>query len=481
MKSVSSSARTLPGLSFGLLALLAASGCGGDEGGEKKEPASGSGGSGGGGGPATLSHDWTSLGNGPASTFHNKAETKITVANAAQLKVKWEKDINGLVQGAMSVVDGIVYAMSSSQAYAWDAETGNELWTTAEDRGYIGITGSVAVDDGLIYFIAAAGTMYAIRTSDGSEAWKTQYDTNQASGGWSSPIIVGDKVIIGISSGGEIFDQPDTHTFRGGVAALDKKTGAVKWIGYTASEAENGCAVWATPSADVENGLVFAPTGNNYSGAAGPGSDALFAFDLETGAKKWSHQFYEGDVFAVFASNGNPDFDLGANAVVFDATVDGTPRKLVGVGQKSGDFHVRDRLTGEEIYSVKLGGGSASPPMGAFNSGAWDGERLVILENEPGTGGKLFALDPATGDTLWSRPTGPVGWGPVSVANGVGFATRGKDIEIFDVKTGDKLHEILTVGTIASTPVVSNGGVYFGSGVAWFGATSANKVYALGL
>jgi polyvinyl alcohol dehydrogenase (cytochrome) len=481
MKPVFPTVRPISGLAFGVLGLaLGAAACSSHSEGDKPAAQQGTGGNGGGGNGAGTA-DWHMLGHGPESTFHNKAETKINVGNVGTLRVKWEKDINGLVQGAVSVVDGVVYAMSSSQAYAWNAETGEQLWTTPEGN-YIGITGSVAIDDGLMYFIGAAGTMYALDIQTGAEVWQKQYDTNPASAGWSSPIIVGNKVIIGISSGGEIFNQEPTHTFRGGVAALDKKTGDVLWIAYTASEAENGCAVWATPSADVENKLVFAPTGNNYSGAAGPGSDSLFAFDLDTGEKKWSHQFTEGDVFAVFATNGNPDFDLGANAVVFEATIDGTERKLVGVGQKSGDFHVRDRLTGEEVWSVKLGGGSASPPMGAFNSGAWDGERLVVLENNPSPrNGILFALDPATGDTIWSRETGAVGWGPVTIANGVGYNSRGHFMEAFDVTNGAKLFEIETPGDISSTPVVSDGSVYFGSGVAWLGAGSANKVYALTL
>jgi polyvinyl alcohol dehydrogenase (cytochrome) len=452
-------------------------------------------------------------GHDPGSTFTNPLEKKITTANAGSLTGLWKAEIDGAVEGAVAVVGKRVYALSTVAVYALDADTGETvapggsahdgLWRQdgiIENPDYtLGGTGSIAYDDGLIYFInGSKGVMFALDATTGSIKWKTQYEVHGAAAGWSSPVIAGNLVLIGNSSGVEITTPKDTDPkFRGSVVAFDKKSGELKWQSYTASETEDGASVWATPSVDIANKLVFAPTGNNYT-VAGPGSDAIFAMDLETGAVKWQKQATVGDVFTIFNSRGNPDADYGGNALVYDYEVAGTPRKLIGVGQKSGAFRAFDRITGEEVWVHEhLAPGTAATPQ-LFNCGAFGGDRIIVVANyarstapgsEPsnGEGGTavLFALDPATGDIIWERGLPAFSWGPTTIANGVAFVETGNRVQTVDIKDGTKLGELAVTATVSSTPVVVDGRVYFGSGVQWLGGVAKsetpNKIHAFAL
>ena len=51
-----------------------------------------------------------------------------------------------------------------------------------------------------------------------------------------------------------------------------------------------GGAIWSAPTIDAKRGALYVGVGNTYSGAAQPTTDAILAFDLETGAMRWSRQ-----------------------------------------------------------------------------------------------------------------------------------------------------------------------------------------------
>src|SRR5262249_9699142 len=113
-----------------------------------------------------------------------------------------------------------------------------------------------------------------------------------------------------------------------------------------------------------------------------------------------------------------------ANPVLFE--VGG--KKLAAGGNKGGDVWVVDRSDGTPIKQRHLGPGS-SFKGGVFVNGAWDGKSLLVACNGakstgPGSEGAaaaLFALDPLTLDVIWEREVGGTVWGPITVANGVGF------------------------------------------------------------
>jgi polyvinyl alcohol dehydrogenase (cytochrome) len=433
------------------------------------------------------------LGHDLSSTFHNTDETALAPDNAAGLTEAWT--LTAHVYGTPAVVDGTVYVLSLDGTYALDAETGAELWHNPAVNG----TSSITYADGVLFAHDFRAGLHALDAATGEELWQAQSSDNVYAAGFSSPVVAGDLVIVGSSSSEETAVAEDA-TFRGGVVAFDRETGAQVWRHYTVEPPYNGASVWGTVSVDRELGLIFAGTGNNYTGEASDTSDAIFALELETGALVWNRQLNEGDVFTIPNPQG-PDFGFGTNPILFEASVGGSTRKLLAAGQKSGDFWALDRETGDIVWNHKASEGSALIG-GVFNNGAFDGERIILAGNnatsdapggEPASGESeplggadeptsvLMALDPETGDVVWERQLPAWVWAPITLANGVGFVSAESQFEAFDAETGEKLYSLQAGGTIASGAAISNGRVYFGSGLSYFNTTEGDTFYALTL
>ena len=117
---------------------------------------------------------------------------------------------------------------------------------------------------------------------------------------------------------------------------------------------------------------MYVTTGNNYSDPPTDDSDAIIAYDLESGKRLWSQQFTEGDAYNV-ACNSNadsmncpqadaPDFDFGSSAITVNgvATKGGSLNRP-GAAVVDGMLYVNSGLVMAEIYNgVHL---SASPHM----------------------------------------------------------------------------------------------------------------------
>ena len=429
------------------------------------------------------------LGYDYGSSFHNTHESAISVANAGELEEAWQ--IEAPVNGMAAVVGDVVYVLSTDSLTARDVATGDLIWETKNVLG----TSTPAFRDGTLFVNGFNSVLFAVDPVTGEELWQSVVDSHPNATGFSSPVVYGDLVIVGSSSGEEAVAE-DNATFRGAVVAFDRETGDEVWRHSTVQPPENGVAVWSSVSIDEDAGVVFATTGNNYTGEAGSTSDAIFALDIETGELLWLTQLSEGDIFTI-RNPRSPDSDFGTNPILFD--VDG--RRLLGAGQKSGMFWVLDRETGEIVWSRQVSGGSALIG-GVFNNGAYDGERIIVAGNngesdgpgsEPANGESeggaargvgtsvLMAMDPADGSIIWERQLPAWVWAPITIANGVGYVSAESELQAFDVETGEKLFTFQTGGTITSGAAVADGQLYFGSGLAYFTTTRNTTFHTLAL
>jgi len=195
---------------------------------------------------------------------------------------------------------------------------------------------------------------------------------------------------------------------------------------------------------------AFAPAGYIDRG------DSLFAMDIDTGAFIWTNQFHIGDVFDLNnpvstgpnRPDGPRDADVLAPPVLFKARVKGKMRDLVGDGSKGGLFRVVDRDTGETVWQRQISrptgiggiqGGAASANgvlyvagfegiddgfsdaqfgvslstgiypnafFATFSPAFWADVEDTADDGDPATGMrvKVYALDPATGRSLWRFP-----------------------------------------------------------------------------
>ena len=54
---------------------------------------------------------------------------------------------------------------------------------------------------------------------------------------------------------------------------------------------------WSSPTVDLKRRAVYVATGNAYTQPAAHTSDAVIAFDLDTGARRWVRQVMAGDAY----------------------------------------------------------------------------------------------------------------------------------------------------------------------------------------
>lgn len=430
---------------------------------------------------------WRQLGHDLASTFHNR-RSLLTPARAANLQTAWQLEAPGTVNGAPAVAGDRVYLLSADGLLALEAESGDEVWRRHDITG----TSSPTLARGVLYVHTGDAMLWAVDADTGEDRWRVVADDQEFATGFSSPVVPANAVIVGLASIEEVAAEANA-TFRGGVAAFDRRTGEERWRYRTAQAPYNGVGVWSTVSVDLDAETVFATTGNNYTESAGPTSDSIIALDLETGEERWIRQVSTGDVFTV-PTPTSQDTDLGTNPILFEAEIEGTKRELLGAGQKSGFFWVLDRETGEIVWQRRVSTGSALIG-GVFNNGAYDGTSIIVAGNHGPAGpgperpddpprtmvgtSVLMAMDPATGDVRWERVLPEWVWAPITLGNGVGFVAVDDSVQAFDTDTGEELFSIHTEGTVTSAPVLVGNRVYFGSGLTYLTGTRGQAVYAL--
>lgn len=415
--------------------------------------------------------DWTMMGYDPASTYFNRAETKLTKANAASLKEVWTADLGGPVYSAPLQVGDVVYAAGPASVRAFKAMTGDMLWQTM-----VTSTSTLGYAGGTLYVDTPDSTIVALDAASGMKLWTKPHNKGVQADGNSSPIPVGDMLYIGGSNGN--MELAGGGTFRGYLSALDRMTGEIVWSTYTVPENARGASIWSTPSIDVAGGFVYGATGNNYGAPATDSSDAIIQFDMKSGEIRWKAQRVMNDTFG---AGVGPDADFGANPVLYETMVGGVLTKVASAGNKGGDAHAVKRDDGSLLWTRKLGGGSATGSAGVFTNSTWTGKNMLFAQNNNGPA-TLFALDGATGDIVWQKNLPGQVWGRLAVANGVGFVGTGTNLMVFDVDTGDMLAMFPTKGgTLASGITVSRGRVAFGEGLSWSGGAFGSTVHLLAL
>lgn len=427
--------------------------------------------------------DWPFYGHDHENTRANAADAAITKATAATLVPLWSADVGGDVTGTPAVAYGRVYAGTfGGSVVALDAASGSELWRY--EAGF-DVSASVAVDAGRVFFPDHGGSVTALDAFTGAHLWTTDLSRGQEPVAlYGSPVPVRGDIVLGVSSLEELNAEEDID-FQGAVVRLDGATGALEWRTFTVCDTCQGGAVWSTPAISEAMNLLYVGVGNAYTFPAGNHTDAIVAFDLDTGAIAWSNQKLKDDVWTAPTGGPGPDFDFGASANLFELN----GRLVVGEGQKSGQYHVVDAETGASVWTAKLAQGAA---VGGFlgSTAVWEGRVFAGLFNvgngqlqEPDnpdaapTGGKVFAFSQTDGAVAWSYPNAPT-WGAMGVAGDVVF--HGDLTGTFwarDADTGLPLWAFPTGEPIHSGPAIANGVVYVGSGSA-VGAPTGHHVWA---
>jgi polyvinyl alcohol dehydrogenase (cytochrome) len=354
----------------------------------------------------------------------------------ARLKLKWAFGFPGQSTAlAQPVVAGgrLFIGSAAGTVYSLDAKSGCEHWSfkaPAMVRTAITIE---ATEKGryTLYFGDVKANVYALDAQTGKLLWQTQVDQHPYARVTGAPALHNGRVFVPVSS---VEEAPAGNvkypccTFRGSVVAIDTKTGKQLWKSYTIPDPPKatrvsaagtqlsgpaGAAVWSAPTLDLKRKTIYVATGNSYTSPADRHTDAIIAFEMETGSMLWSQQMTPGDGwnFSCFSPNkascpDSPGQDLDFGSAPILKTVGG--RDLLIVGQKSAVVYALDpSQMGKIIWQARIGRGGA---LGGVEWGpAVDNENVYAALSDqngrtPEAGGGMFALRLATGEKVWDTP-----------------------------------------------------------------------------
>jgi polyvinyl alcohol dehydrogenase (cytochrome) len=452
------------------------------------------------------------------SRFIPDAVARLTGEQVPRLKLKWAFEYPGAIRARSQplIAHGAVYTGShDGTVYSLDLATGCVRWTfqaTAEVRTAI-VGSPEAVGDGLtkLYFGDVIARAYAIDAKTGAQLWSVKVDEHPNATITGTPTLSGDTLFVPVSSL-EVTSAADPKyeccKFRGAIVALDAKTGAVKWKAHTITEtpkpvkttklgthiyAPSGAPIWNSPTVDLERGLLYAGTGENYSSPSTLTSDGVVAFRLIDGKLMWSQQFVAGDAWNVgcmMANNPNcpaengPDVDVAAGTILTQVA----GRDWLIAAQKNGVVYGLDpEQGGKIIWKTRVGRGGI---QGGVHFGlAMEGKRIYapVVDMKDGHDGRtydspptpgIYALDASNGKFIWSAPADDVCNGrafcdpgisaAVTAISGVVFAGHmdGR-LRAYDGPSGKVLWEFdstQAIKTVSGTTV--HGGSFGGPGAA---------------
>jgi PQQ-dependent dehydrogenase (methanol/ethanol family) len=310
--------------------------------------------------------------------------TQVTTANVAQLvpvaAYQMNVDRAAGLEATPIVAGGVLYMTTSyDNVLAFDLRTNRRLWQYNHRLGTAifccgPVNRGVAVVGDKVFVATLDAHLVALDARTGRVQW--DITTHSADSGYShtsAPLVVGNKVIIGVA-GGE-------YGIRGNVTAYDVETGKQIWRFHAVpSPAEGGwwgkwspstpwgdklprniaaekadsakypnawkiggSPVWVTPAYDAELGLIYFGTGNpspSNDGVGRPGdnlyNNSTVAVDVQSGKLRWYVQHIPHDLW---------DYDIPNPPIL--ATVGG--RKVVMHAGKEGWVYVMDAATGERV------------------------------------------------------------------------------------------------------------------------------------
>lgn len=466
---------------------------------------------------------WLGWGNDLTNTRFQPAKAADLGPDAvAHLKLKWAFGMpNGAETYSQPVLVGgrIFIGDDNGYVYSLDAATGCVYWSLHTDAQVrtsmvVGPIGGHGSSKYAAYFGDRKANVYAVDARNGELLWKHNAEPRVLAHITGSPVLYKGRVYVGVA-GSEEVASGDPHypccTYRGSLSALDANTGRVIWKSYTIPEepkptkknslgtqlwAPAGASIWSTPTIDAKRGAIYVSTGNAFTEPAAKTSDAIVAFDLETGKMLWWYQGVENDASPAGCGGRGPkgeqcpehvgpDWDF-ANSPILRTLANGK-RVLVAAHKGGTAVAIDPDRQGSLLWKADLTDGAAVGPGGQIMWGGAADDQNVYYSLQ--TGG-VAALRLTDGSRAWFArltPAVPAGGGrprrgavaAVTVIPGVVFA-GGWDGVLHALSTADgqelwstnTAQPFATVNGVpgkggslgAPGPVIAGGVLYVGSG-----------------
>jgi len=320
---------------------------------------------------------------------HRYSELKqINAQNVGKLQVAWTFSTGVLRghEGGPLVIGDIMYVHGPfpNPVFALDLNNdGKILWKyePKQDPNVIPVMCCDTVNrglsyaDGKIFLHQADTTIVALDAKTGMVVWQTKNgDPSKGETGTSAPMVIKDKVFVGIS-GGEF-------GVRGSLTAYNLKDGKRAWRAYSVGPDDEmlidpqkttqlgkpvgkdsslttwqgdqwkigGSTTWGWYSFDPELNLIYYGSANpsTWNPKQRPGDNrwsmTIFARDADTGMARWVYQMTPHDEW---------DFDGVNEMILADQNIGNAMRKILVHFDRNGFGYTLDRATGELLVAEK--------------------------------------------------------------------------------------------------------------------------------
>jgi PQQ-dependent dehydrogenase (methanol/ethanol family) len=328
----------------------------------------------------------------PTGNYANQRHSQlkqITAQNVGKLQVAWTFSTGVLRghEGGPLIVGNVMYVHGPfpNPVYALDLNNdGKILWKyePKQDPNVIPVmccdtvNRGLAYADGKIFLHQADTTLVALDAKDGKVVWQAKNgDPSKGQTGTSAPMVIKDKVLVGIS-GGEFGVQ--CH-----VTAYDLKTGKQAWRAFSEGPDDQllvdpekttdlgkpigkdsslktwegdqwkigGGCTWGWISYDPQLNLFYYGSGNpsTWNPKQRPGDNkwsmTIWARNPDTGMARWVYQMTPHDEW---------DFDGVNEMILADQTINGQARKILVHFDRNGFGYTLDRTNGELLVAEKF-------------------------------------------------------------------------------------------------------------------------------
>ncbi|MEJ0049481.1 MAG: methanol/ethanol family PQQ-dependent dehydrogenase [Rhodospirillales bacterium] len=370
--------------------------------------------------------------------------TQINTKTAKNLRPVWTFSTGVLRghEGGPLVIGDVMYLSTPfpNKVFALDLNNnGRILWSyePKQDPNVIPVmccdtvNRGVAYGEGKIFLHQADASLVALDASTGKVAWSVKdADPGKGATGTSAPLVVKDKVLVGVS-GGEFGVQ-------GHVTAYNIADGSRAWRAYSEGPDDQllfdanttsmgqpvgkdsslktwqgdqwkigGGATWGWISYDPELNLVYYGSGNpsTWNPTQRPGDNkwsmTVFARDPDTGIAKWVYQMTPHDQW---------DYDGINEMILADTNVDGKPTKALVHFDRNGFAYVLDRTDGKLLQANKY-----DPKVNwATHVDLATGRPEVVSQYAPGDQGADHNTKGVCPAALGSKDQQPASYSPVT-------------------------------------------------------------------
>jgi PQQ-dependent dehydrogenase (methanol/ethanol family) len=328
---------------------------------------------------------------GSYSAIRHSKLNQITPDNAWKLKVAWMMSTGTLrgQEGQPLIIGDMMYFESSYPNFVYAVnldDVGHIVWKFAPEQDKFApsvaccdvVNRGVAYADGKIFVATLDTKLYALDAKTGKTLWMAKNgDPELGQTMTAAPLVVHDKVIVGIA-GGE-------YGVRGYLTAYDTNSGKLAWRAYSVGADKDmlfdpdktidgatqapvgkdsslktwqgdqwklgGGTTWGWYTYDPQLNLVYYGSGNpgTWNPTERPGdnkwSTTLFARNPDTGVAAWAYQMTPHDAW---------DYDGINESVLTDSVVDGATIPTMTHFDRNGFAYVLDRRNGKLIRANKF-------------------------------------------------------------------------------------------------------------------------------